>query len=109
MLDFIKSNWDSILLVAFVIIACLVAIKKGYIKQVKQGLLALVIQAEKMYGGKTGQLKFAAVATWIYEKLPAIARIFLTSQDIENLIEDAVIEMKEYLAGGKHTAEGKGE
>jgi galactitol-specific phosphotransferase system IIC component len=90
--------WDSILLILAVIIAIIVMIRQGYIKQVKQGLLYLVTKAEQEFGSGTGELKYAAVADWIYEKLPAIARLFLSAETIDSLIELAVDEMKDYLS-----------
>lgn len=104
MLEFIKANLDSIISVILLIVCAFVAIKLRYTKQVKQILLALVIKAETMYGGKTGQLKFSAVCDWIYEKLPAIVRLFVTSKDIAELIEDAVDEMKKYLASNDNVS-----
>lgn len=104
MINFITAYWDSILLVVLVIAGCGVAIRVGYKKQVKQMLLYLVTKAEKEFGGGTGQIKFAAVVSWIYERLPAIARLFLTADTIGKLIETAVTKMKEYLAANNEAA-----
>lgn len=98
MLEVVQNYWGSIILVVLIIVVFIVAIKVGYKKQIKQLLLALVVKAEKEYGSGTGKVKFSAVCNWIYDKLPPIARIFITSKDIENLIETAVLEMKDYLA-----------
>lgn len=98
MVEFLQNNMASLILILVVLIGMFVGIKAGYEKQIKQFLLYLVIKAEKEFGGSTGELKFAAVASWIYEKLPSVARIFISSNDIEELIEDAVVIMKKYLA-----------
>lgn len=98
MINFLQNNMANMIVILIVLIGLFIGIKAGYEKQIKQFLLYLVVKAEKEFGGKTGELKFAAVASWIYEKLPAIARIFISSDNIEELIEEAVELMKKYLA-----------
>ncbi len=97
MIDFLVLNWDSVL---FVIVAALILIflyRKGAKKKVFEMLFYLVTIAEEEFGGGTGQLKFAAVTTWIYDRLPAITKILFTAKQIDNMIEEAVERMKEYL------------
>ena len=53
-------------------------------------------QAEANTSG-TGELKYAAVTTWLYERIPAIVKFFFTAKQIDQLIEAAVDQMKEYL------------
>ena len=67
--------------------------KKGYKKQVKEILLVLVIQAEKAWGSGTGAVKFSEV----YNKLPTIVTLLFTRNDIEQMINDAVEQMKRYI------------
>lgn len=98
MVEFLNANLGNILFIAVIFIAIIVAIRMGYIKQVKQFLLAIVIDAESKFGDKTGKLKFAYVAEQIYKFLPSFARIFISADLIEELINEAVEEMKEYLA-----------
>ena len=98
MVEFLQNNMGNMIVILVVLVCMFIGIKAGYEKQIKQFLLYLVIKAENEFGGSTGALKFSAVASWIYEKLPSVARIFVSSADIEDLIEDAVIAMKEYLA-----------
>jgi hypothetical protein len=38
-----------------------------------------------------------AVTTWLYEKLPAIAKLIFTKKQLDTMIEAAVTRMKEYL------------
>ncbi|MDD2459247.1 MAG: hypothetical protein PHQ83_12155 [Eubacteriales bacterium] len=70
----------------------------GYKRQVSEILFYLVVLAEKQFGGGTGEIKFAAVTAWIYERIPIALRLLFTQQEISNLIELAVTRMKEYLA-----------
>lgn len=97
MTNFIVSNWDSILFVLVAIAALIILYRRGAKKEVFEILFYLVTTAEEEFGSGTGELKFAAVTTWIYERLPAITKLLFTSKQIDNMIEDAVQRMKEYL------------
>lgn len=97
MFDFIIANWDSVLIVILFILFLLVLVRKGAIKQVNEILFYLVTEAEKQFGGGTGQLKYAAVTAWLYEKLPAVVRLLFTTKQTDLLIENAVLRMKKYL------------
>lgn len=98
MLGFFASYWDSILVVVGFAVLCVVLCRRGATPYVKQMLFYLVTEAERHFGGGTGDLKYAAVTTWIYEKLPVVVRFFFTAKQIDKLIEDAVDEMQEYLS-----------
>lgn len=67
--------------------------KEGYKKQVKEILLILVIQAEKVWGSGTGMIKFSQV----YSRLPTIITILFTRNEIELMINEVVEYMKKYL------------
>lgn len=97
MYEFILKYWDSVLVVVLFILFLLALIKKGAVKQVNEMLFYLAIKAEERFGGGTGALKYAAVTTWLYERLPVIVKILFTSKQIDLLIENAVIRMKKYL------------
>ena len=82
--------------IAIVIVAIISLVwlwKKGYRKQVREILLILVIQAEKAWGRGTGAVKFSEV----YNKLPTIVTLLFTRNDIEQMINDAVEQMKRYI------------
>lgn len=96
-INFLSAHWSSILAVVIFIAICIILIKKGYSKYVKQILFYLVCEAEQQFGSGTGTLKYAAVTAWVHERLPAIVKIFLTEKEIDKLIEAAVAEMKQWL------------
>lgn len=98
MIDFLTSNWDSVLVVILFVLLIVYLIKRGATKQVNEILFYLVTEAEAAFGSGTGELKYAAVVAWLYEKLPTIIKILFTEKQIDNLIENAVSRMKEYLA-----------
>ncbi len=97
MIEFLAQYWDSILVVVLFIVICIILVKKGSAQYVKQMLFYLVTQAEAEFGSGTGDLKYAAVTTWLYERMPAILKFFFTAKQIDTMIEAAVDQMKEYL------------
>ena len=93
-LTFLAKNWDSVLVIVAFLAVVVVLIKRGETKILKQILFNLVTQAEKQFGSGTGSLKYAAVADWIYQRIPAVLKLLFTSSDIEKMIEAAVEEAK---------------
>lgn len=93
-LTFLAKNWDSVLVVVAFLALVVVLIKCGETKILKQILFNLVTQAEKQFGSGTGSLKYAAVADWIYQRIPAVLKLLFTSSDIEKMIEAALEEAK---------------
>lgn len=93
-LAFLAKNWDSVLVVVAFLAVVVVLIKHGETKILKQILFNLVTQAEKQFGSGTGSLKYAAVADWIYQRIPAVLKLLFTSSDIEKMIEDVLEEAK---------------
>lgn len=93
-LTFLAKNWDSVLVVVAFLTVVVVLIKRGETKILKQILFNLVTQAEKQFGSGTGSLKYAAVADWIYQRIPAVLKLLFTSSDIEKMIEAALEEAK---------------
>ena len=89
-LKFFIANWDSVLLVVAVAAILIMLYKRGRIGIVKKVLFALVTQAEKEFGSGTGELKKSAVVQWVYEKLPKVVTWFITSKEIEDLIESVL-------------------
>ena len=93
-LTFLAENWDSVLVIVAFLALVVVLIKHGETKILKQILFNLVTQAEKQFGSGTGSLKYAAVADWIYQRIPAVLKLLFTSSDIEKMIEAALEEAK---------------
>ena len=93
-LTFLAKNWDSVLVVVAFLALVVALIKRGETKILKQILFNLVTQAEKQFGSGTGSLKYAAVADWIYQRIPAVLKLLFTSSDIEKMIEAALEEAK---------------
>ena len=101
MLEFIKMNIASIILVILFGIGLLFLYKKGKKGFVNQTILSLVVQAEKALGSGTGELKYAMVIENIYHKLPTVLRLLLNKKEIDVIIENSVKHLKEYLNTGR--------
>lgn len=99
-INFLLANWDSALVVVGFVVVVVVLIKRGETKILKQILFNLVTQAEKQFGTGTGELKFAAVADWIYQRIPAVLKLLFTEADIAKMIEAVLEEAKK--AWGKN-------
>lgn len=93
-IQFLAANWDSVLVVLTFLVLVVVLIKRGETKVLKKILFNLVTQAEKQFGNGTGELKFAAVADWIYQRIPAVLKLLFTSEDIAKMIEEVLAEAK---------------
>lgn len=89
-LNFLLENWDSVLVVIGFIALVVVLIKRGETKILNNILYKLVTQAEREFGAGTGELKYAAVSDWVYERLPAILKFLFTSKDIDKMIESTL-------------------
>ncbi len=75
-----------------------VAFAEGYQDKVYRLIFKLVCNAEReITGTKRGQERKAQVARAIHDWLPGWARILITEQDIDDLIELAVKKMKQLL------------
>lgn len=83
----------NIVIVVFFLALIVFLWKRGYRKQVKQILLVLVIQAEKVWGSGTGAVKFSQV----YSQLPTIITLLFSKSEIEIMINETVEYMKSYL------------
>ena len=88
----------AILVLLIVATVLCFAAKGKYRKIAKRILFSLVVAAEKHYGGGTGEIKFASVADALYDRMPRIMQFLFTEQDIADMIEEAVWQMKKYLA-----------
>lgn len=101
MLNFIKLNISSILVVLFILVGLLFLYKRGKKEFVRQVVLSLVVQAEKALGSGTGELKYAMVVENVYKLLPPILTMLISKKELDNIIEDSVQYLKEYLEQDK--------
>lgn len=96
--DFVISNLPNIIFVVACIVAALFLYRNGQQKKINEMLFYLVSKAESEFGGGTGELKYASVVTWLYERLPSVCKWLFTAKQIDTMIENAVTRMKDYLS-----------
>jgi hypothetical protein len=94
MIEFVTKYWSSLLLLVILAVIVIVLIYKKQYAILGKIVFSLVTEAEKKFGGGTGTAKFAAVVDWIYPKIPAVVRFFITSKQLTKLIEDGLTEAK---------------
>ena len=104
-LHFMLKYWDSVVLVAVVIGIILYLIKTGQTKILKKIAVRLVTEAEGELGNGTGIFKQAAVIEWLYDKIPAVLKIFFTQKDLEKLVDTVVEEVKKKWECNEHIQE----
>jgi hypothetical protein len=94
-LKFLLLNWDSVFIVAAVIALVVLLIVKKQYAILDKIIFALVTEAEKKYGDGTGAVKLAAVIEWVYPKIPAVIRLFITAEKLTAIIERVLGDAKE--------------
>ena len=94
MKEFFMSNWASLLVILVFVTTLVILAIRGKKDIVAKILYALVTEAEKIYGGGTGSVKFAYVVEKAYSYLPAILKVFITYERLKTIIEDALAAAK---------------
>ncbi|GHU95023.1 hypothetical protein FACS1894208_07110 [Clostridia bacterium] len=103
-LKFLLSNWDSILVVVAAAAGVIALIAQKQYAILDKIAFSLVTEAEKKYGGGTGAAKFAAVIEWLYPKIPALIRLFVTSKQLEGIIERVLSDAQKRWANSPYLA-----
>ena len=67
-------------------------------------LFALALEAERLYGSKTGQAKKAQVIAWFYERYSWLSS-FVTEEQLSKWIDAVVEAMTDWLASNPVAAE----
>lgn len=97
-INFLVSNWDSILIVVCLAVALGFLYVKGQKNIVYKILYSLVTEAERQFGGGTGELKQAYVIEKIYNALPAVLKTFLTAERLGKWVDEGLEAAKEKWA-----------
>ena len=105
MIDFLMNYWDSILVVLVFVGLCLFLSYKGKKGVVDEIIYRVVTELEREYASGTGSLKLAAAIETIYPKLPAVIRLFVTTDRLKIWIEDGLSEAKKRWAKNAALAE----
>jgi hypothetical protein len=94
MKDFLTDNWLGIVMILVIMGFVLLLALRGK-KGIATLLYILVTEAERLYGSKTGSLKFDYVFERIRAALPAIIRPFFSKKCLTTMIETALTRAKE--------------
>ena len=94
-IEFMAAHWDSILLILCTCLILGVLYFRGQKKIVYKILYALVTEAEKQFGGGTGELKQAYVIKQVYNALPGILKTFISAERIGTWVDDVLLMAKE--------------
>ena len=97
-IKFILENWDSVLIVLLTCMVLGLLYFKGQKSLVYKILYSLVTEAEKQFGGGTGELKQAFVLKQVYNTLPCILKAFVSERKLTEWIEDALVTAKKKWA-----------
>lgn len=109
-IEFLISNWSDITLVAAVLFIVIYSSFTDKIDYLKAELFALVTEAEKVYGGKSGQMKLLYVIRKVYSRMPVILRIFLSEKQLEKIVEKVLQKAKKsWSENNKLIQEGDGD
>lgn len=94
MKEFIITHWASLLVLLAVIITIIILLLRGKKDIAAKIIYSLVTEAEKIYGGGTGSVKFAYVVEKAYSYMPTILKLFITYEGLKKLIEKVLTEAK---------------
>lgn len=96
------------LAIAAAIIAKVVSLIKASpekrVEMINKILFALALEAERLYGSKTGQAKKAQVIAWFYERYSWLSK-FVTEEQLGKWIDAVVEAMTDWLASNPVAAE----
>lgn len=103
-LKFCIENWYIVVMAILALIFVAVKILYFYklpteeqMKILKKFILSLVVEAREKFTSNMGELKFAAVIEWFYERCPEELRILVSQEQLERLIQEAYEYMVSYL------------
>ena len=95
--NWVVNNPIMAFVIMIVIIALMVYIFLNKKDLLSKAALYAVSVAEDEWGSDMGRVKFAQVYTYIKKQFPLIT-LFFSEEDLTDIIEDALIELKKILA-----------
>lgn len=105
------AEWGLLIVAAVIlVIGAAIAIirfakmpKKQQIEVIGKWLLYIVMEAEQIFGGKTGALKLVYAYDRFIEKFPAVAKV-LPFEKFSELVDKALEEMEELIKNNESIA-----
>ncbi len=100
-IEFLITNWSDVTLVISVLFIIIYSSFTNRIDYLRAELFSLVTEAEKIYGGKTGQTKLMYVVRKIYSRMPVALKLFLSEKQLEKIIENVLVKAKKSWSENK--------
>lgn len=107
MMEWIMNDWYILISLAAMLLLVFVAVvdftrqpREEQIEKVREWLLYAVIEAERLLGASTGQLKLAMVFDMFAERFPWMTKV-ISFERFSKLVDEALVEMRELLAKNK--------
>lgn len=97
MLELIMNNPIETVVIAVILVAIAVLLYVNRKDVILKSALYIVAKVEEEWGSNMGQIKFAEAYTYIKSKYP-IVTFFLPESLMKEIIEDALVRLKEILA-----------
>lgn len=85
----------AIMIIAFVVTFAKASPEKRY-ATINQILYALAVEAERLYGSKTGEVKKKQVVAWFYERYKWLS-FFVTEEELNEWIDSVVDSLNDWL------------
>ena len=103
MIEFLLNYGKLILVLIILVIALIIAVKRFFklspkerLENVKEWLLLVVMQAERIYGGGTGVIKLRYAYEEFITKFPDLAKI-LPFEKFSDMVDDALDTLEELI------------
>ena len=95
MMDFLVTNWGLTLIVALIVAGLINLIKNDKVKA-KKWLLLAVLEAEKEFGSRTGQVKLRYVYKLFLSTFPLLSKV-ITFEQFSSMVDEVLEEMKHLI------------
>lgn len=107
MIEFIVNNWQLLVVAvaviavaAYAVYAFVKAPRTEQIKKVQEWLLWAVTEAERTFGGGTGQIKLRYVYDMFVGRFPVVAKI-ISFETFSIMVDEALEKFREMLSSNK--------
>ena len=97
--DYIAIGLGAFIALILLTVLCVIISKSAPEKRfgiINQILYALAVEAERLYGSKTGQVKKKQVIAWFYERYKWLS-FFVTETELNDWIDTVVDNMNDWL------------
>lgn len=96
-LNWITANPVTTVVLLVILVAVVILIWKNRKDVLLKSALYIVAKVEEEWGSDTGRIKFAQAYEYVKTKYPIIT-FFISEQKLTDIIEEALVQLKEILA-----------